>query len=156
MFLHVRHLAKGAGVAAGQEHGIVAETPLAARRPDERAGDLALEFLDVSVGPGEAKRADEMRLALTALPRAALAQLVFHRLHGAPEVLFGTRPARRINAGIAVECINRQPGIVGEGRQACRGCRRARLDAGVLLEARAALPRLGHADLPRPPPFDTL
>ena len=116
MFLLVRHLAEGAGVAAGQEHGIVAETFLAARRPDEDAVDLGLEFLDVSVGPGEAQRADELRLASAARKRAALAQLVFHRLHGAAEVLVGPRPARRIDAGITIERIDGQPGIVREGR----------------------------------------
>src|SRR5207245_2661756 len=117
VFLHVRHLAEGAGMAGGQKHRIVAETLLAARRPDERAVDGALEFLDVFVGPGEAERADEMRRALAARTRAALAQLVFHDLHGPPKVFLRARPARRIDAGIAAERIDRQPGIVGKGGQ---------------------------------------
>ena len=51
-------------VAVGQEHRIVAEAGGAARRPDQRAVGAGLDFLEMAVGPGDAQRGDEMRLAL--------------------------------------------------------------------------------------------
>ena len=80
VFLLARHFAEGAVVAVGQEHRIVAEAFVAARRPDQRAVDARLEFLDMAVRPGDAERGDEMRLALLRRCRAALAQFVFDRL----------------------------------------------------------------------------
>src|SRR5262245_14541109 len=69
-----RHLAEGAGVAVGQEHRVVAEAQRPARRPDQRAVDAGVELLDVLVGPGDAKRGDEMRGALLGAVCAAFAQ----------------------------------------------------------------------------------
>src|SRR5262245_3105971 len=106
MLLRIRHLAEGQRVAIRQKHRVVPETLVAAWRPDKGAVHRSVEFFKVSVGPGEAERANELRLALAARVRAALAQLVFHRLHGTPEVLFGTRPARRVDTGLATECID--------------------------------------------------
>src|SRR5512143_3950443 len=54
------HLAEGLAAALGQEDRVVAEAALAARRPDEAPVDMALEALDMAVGPGERERADEM------------------------------------------------------------------------------------------------
>ena len=49
-------------VTDGDEHRIVAESPLAAWRPDEDAVDAAVECLGLTiVGPGECERAGEMR-----------------------------------------------------------------------------------------------
>ena len=55
----------------GQEHRVVAEAAVAARRPDERAVDAARESLDRR-RPGRAERqhADEMRAALLRRRRA--------------------------------------------------------------------------------------
>ena len=71
MLRRIRHLAKGQRVAIGQKHGIVSETLVAAWRPDKGAGHRGVEFFKVSVGPGEAERANELRLALATRVRAA-------------------------------------------------------------------------------------
>src|SRR3546814_13039680 len=55
------HLAEADVVAMRLEDRIIAETPVPARRPDDGAVDAALERLHMAVGPGEGKRADEMR-----------------------------------------------------------------------------------------------
>src|SRR5262245_31332856 len=109
MLLLARHLAEGAAVAVGQEHRVVTEAPLAARRPDEGAVDPCLERLDVSVRPGDAERGNEMRLAPFRHQCPARAQLVLYRLHGVPKILVRTRPACRIDAGIAVERVDGKP-----------------------------------------------
>src|SRR5580700_9743775 len=95
VFLVARHFAKCARVAVGQEYRIVAETFVAARRPDQGAVDLGLEILDTAVGPGDAERRDEMRLTLFRRGRAAFVQFDLDRLHGAAEILFRPGPARR-------------------------------------------------------------
>ena len=81
---------------------------------------VRLEFLDMAVRPGDAERRDEMRAALVGRGRAALAELVFDALHGVCEILVRTGPARRIDAGLAVERVDREAGIVREGRQTGR------------------------------------
>src|SRR5262249_62093706 len=105
--------------------------------------------LHACVGPGQTKRQKELSLALTRRVRAALVQSLFHRLHGAPEVLFGTRPARRVDAWLAAERVDGQSGIIRERRQTRGRCRSACLDAGVRLERRAAFCRLLQAELGR-------
>src|SRR5208282_1850661 len=82
MLFFARHFAEGARVAVRQEHRIVTKTLIAPRRPNQRAGDAALEFLHMTVRPGDAKRGDEMRLAALRRRRAALAQFFLGRLHG--------------------------------------------------------------------------
>src|SRR5690242_14115928 len=48
-------------VADGNEHRVVAETPVTARRPHENAVDPAIEGLGLTiVGPGDRERAGEM------------------------------------------------------------------------------------------------
>src|SRR5262245_17229811 len=55
VFLLGGHLAEGTVETIGQEHGIVAETRAAARRPDQRAIDAPLKRLDLAVRPGDAQ-----------------------------------------------------------------------------------------------------
>src|SRR5262249_51232209 len=57
------HLTEAFVIAQGHEHRIVAEAADAARRPNERAVDPALEALDMPVGPGDAQRAGEEGIA---------------------------------------------------------------------------------------------
>src|SRR5262249_54063834 len=87
VLLVARHFAEGLIEAVGQEHRIVAEALLAARRPDQRAVDLAFERLGVTVRPGDAQRRDEVRLALLGSKSVALAQARFDALHRVAEVL---------------------------------------------------------------------
>src|ERR1700739_2365793 len=87
------HFAERARVAVGQEHRIVAKSLVAARRPDQRAGNAALEVFDMAVRPGHAQRRDELGVALLRRERAAFAQLLFDRLHGAGEILVRSGPA---------------------------------------------------------------
>ena len=130
MLLLVRHLAKGAGVTVRQKHRVVAKTFGAAGRPHQRAVNNGLEFLDVTVRPGDAERTYEMRPAFVLRPCPAFAQLVLHHLHGAAKVPVGAGPARGMNTGRAAERVDGQPGIIGERRQA-----RAQR-SGACLEAR--------------------
>ena len=94
------HLAEGARMAVRQEDRIVAEAGAAARRPDQRAVDAAFELFEMAVGPGEAERRDEMRLALRGLGRAALLQQALDPRHRGGEILARPGPARRMNAGL--------------------------------------------------------
>src|SRR5689334_16943703 len=95
VLLVARHLAEGQIEAVGQEHWIVAETLLAARWPDQRAVDLALELFDMSVRPGDAEHRDEVRLALRRREGVALAQAGLDPLHRVTEILGLAGPARR-------------------------------------------------------------
>src|SRR3954464_13123306 len=96
MFLLAGHLAEGTGMTVGQEHRIIAETLVAARRPNQRTLDRGFEVVGVPVGPGGTERGDEMRGALTGTHCSARAQLVLHGCHGVPEVLLRRGPARGI------------------------------------------------------------
>ena len=58
------HLTEGAVKSVGQKQRIVAKAGIAARRPSNDAIDAAFEFFHVTVGPGEAKRSDEMGMTL--------------------------------------------------------------------------------------------
>ena len=70
VLLLARHLAEGAVVAIRQEHRIVAEALVAARRPHQRAVDPRLELLDMAIRPGDAQGGDEMRARGSVLPLA--------------------------------------------------------------------------------------
>src|SRR5262249_43260160 len=142
MLLNVRHFAKSKHVAIRQKHWVVAETPLTAWRPDEGAVHRGVELFHMPIGPGEAERADELRLTFLGSLRTALAQFIFHRLHGTSEVLFGTRPARRVNPGLAAERVDGQSGIRRKRGKGGGLCRRARLGARVLTESGPAPARL--------------
>src|SRR4030081_3175155 len=101
VLLVARHLAEGEREPVGQEHRVIAEALVAARRIDQRAVDRGLEFLDMAVRPGDAQRRDEMRLAALRRGGAALAQQRVDPRHGAGEILGGAGPARRMDAGLA-------------------------------------------------------
>ena len=96
----------------------------------------------MAVGPGHAQRGDEMRAAVA---RRLCARAAGRRSSSMArgEILVGSRPARRMDAGRAVERFDHKPGIVGESRQLRGVCRGLRLDAGIGAEARAGFFRLG-------------
>ena len=95
VLLVARHLAEGARVTVGQEHRIVAEAGGAARRPHQRAVDARLDLFEMAVGPGDAQRRDEMRLALVGRGRAALLQQPLDPRHRGSEILGLARPSAR-------------------------------------------------------------
>src|SRR6185437_9925690 len=65
-------------------------------------------------------------------------------VHGEAKVLVGSSPARRVNAGLAIQRIDHQAGVVGEGRLAGRlGCGH-RLDARVLGESLSGFGRFAE------------
>src|ERR1700722_1836574 len=68
------HFAEGATMSIRQEHRIVTEARGAARRPHQRPIGARFDFLDMTVGPGDAERGYEMRASLRSLRRAALLQ----------------------------------------------------------------------------------
>ena len=129
-------------MAVGQEHRIVTKALIAARRPNQRAVDAALEFLDVTIGPGHAQRGDEMRLAALRRRRAALAEFFLDRRHGPGKIPLGPGPARRMDTRRAVERIDHQARIVGKGGQAGRLGRRFRLDMRVIAKRHSEFFRL--------------
>src|SRR5690606_21048046 len=131
MLLLGAHLAEATLISVRQEHRIVAEAIVAARRPYQPALDLAAIFLRAAIGKGEAEDGDEARLAPLRRNRAGLLQSVLDEAHGGSKILAGARPARRIDARIAIERIDGEAGIVGERRQAGGERRGERLDARI-------------------------
>src|SRR3954463_3785294 len=109
VLLVATHLAERKLEAVRQEHRIVTEALIPARRPDQRTLDPALEFLGMSVRPCGAQHRDEMRPALLRREGIALAQAGLDLLHRAAEVLGLAGPACRINARRALERVGREP-----------------------------------------------
>ena len=108
MFFQRRHFAEGGGESVRQEQRIIAETGVAARRPDDVAIDAAFEFLDVPVRPGETQSRDEMRAALIGRYCAAFDQQRLDAIHRKAKVLVRSGPARRMNARLAIEGLDHQ------------------------------------------------
>src|SRR4051812_46129064 len=97
-----------------------------------------------------------MRLALVRRRGAALLQQPLDPRHCRGEILGFPRPARRIDAGCAVERVDHEAGIIGEGRK-LRGLRRGdRLDRGVGAKARSGLLGFVEAKLAGRYRFDTM
>ncbi|MGY4328665.1 hypothetical protein ACVWWG_003082 [Bradyrhizobium sp. LB7.2] len=78
----------------GQKHRVVAEAGGAARRPHQRAVDARLDLFEMIVGPCDAERGNEVRLALVGRGRAALLQQPFDLRHRRGKILARTGPAR--------------------------------------------------------------
>ena len=97
-----------------------------------------------------------MRLALGRRLRAAFVQLDLDGLHGAAEILFRPGPARRMDSRRAVERIDHQAGIVGEGGQAGRKRCGLGLDARVVAKAHAGLVRFLQVEFTRRYGVDTV
>src|SRR5437667_6966198 len=86
VFVLATHLAKRKPKSIGQEHRIIAEALVAARRPDQRAVDPALEFLQMAVRPGDTQDRDEMGFAAFRREGIALAQTGLDPLHRVAEL----------------------------------------------------------------------
>src|SRR6187399_1221482 len=70
-----RHFAERLGIPVGNEHRIVAEAPVSARRPHQRSIDATFERLLMSIGPGNRERAYEMGTPLFKADRSRCLQL---------------------------------------------------------------------------------
>src|SRR5271156_4258191 len=118
VFLVARHFAEGprmtVRLAIGQKHRIITEALFAARRPDQNAVDPRLEFFEMSVRPGDGESRDEMGATLARCGGAALVELLLDRGHGGGKVLIGAGPARRIDPGFAIKCVDNDARIVGK------------------------------------------
>ena len=144
VLLGVRHLRRGARVAFRLEAGIVAVAAAAARRPDDAAVERAVHQLDMLVGPGQRQHAMEgggaRRVGVRHLARRKLVLDAAHADHGVPRRAF---PVGGVEAGLAVERLYAQAGIVGQRRQAAGTGGGQRLQRRVVLEGLAGL--LGRA-----------
>ena len=138
------------GRAVRQEHWIIAEALVAARRPDQRAVDLGLEVLDMAIRPGDAQRGDEMRLALrSARARRAARNLSSTVCMACRKSLSG--PAQRAEwmPGAPPSASTASPESSANAGRPDAVAAAARLDARVGAKARAGLLRLGKAKLAR-------
>ena len=102
--------------SVGQKQRIVTEAFLAPRRPYHDAIDAGLEFFRVTVGPGKTECGNKVCAALLGHFGAALVQQVVDAGHCGGEIFLRPGPARRMNAGLAAERFDHQPGVVGKGR----------------------------------------
>ena len=107
-------LAEGHLVPVGDKHRIVAEAAFAARRPHEASVDLSAKSRDLALRPGQRQHRHEMGAFVPA------AKFAPHALHRDPEILVRPGPARRVDAGSAVERRHDQPGIVRQGNETAR------------------------------------
>src|SRR5581483_4424406 len=126
---------------------VVAESGGAPRRPNQRAIDPRLDFLEMPVGPGHAKRGDEMRSSLRGLRRAALGEQPFDPAHRGVEILVRPGPARRLDPRRSLKRVDHQTRIVGKRGQFRRIGRRRRLDPGIRCKTVAGFFRLGETKL---------
>ena len=145
------HLAVGLGLAMRLKHRVVAEAPRATRRPHPLAFDTPLEQLEMPIRPGEAKHGYEIGAVIP-----GRSDLGTHALHGGGEVTRRAGPARRIDAGCAIQSADAEAAVIRQRRQAARpGCR-LRLQPRIAGEGRLRLIRLGkpevtgrhHMDIP--------
>src|SRR6201985_541596 len=102
MLFDAGHFAKGARMSVRHERRVVAEARSAAWWPHQRAVGACFDFFEMTVGPGNAERGDEMGLALGGRGCTACLQQALDSRHRAGEVLVGSGPARRIDSGRAV------------------------------------------------------
>ena len=82
---------KVSAIAVRHEDRIIAETARPARRPDDRAEDLAFERLRLAVGRGKRQRADEIGASGRLAPLRL--ELAIDALHGEAEVPVRLRPS---------------------------------------------------------------
>src|SRR5437868_14522017 len=93
VLLFATHLPESKVKSVRQQHRIVSEAFLAARRPDQRAIDDSLEFFDMAIRPRDRQYRDEMRLAAVRREGIALAQAGLHLFHGVAEISVLAGPA---------------------------------------------------------------
>ena len=133
--------------AIGNEDRIIAETMLAARRKGEMAVHLAFESFASRHAASPATRRRRI------WPKNRVAFFSSNSFstprHGDAEILGRTRPARRINAGRAVQRIHPKAGIIGQRRMMAGIGGGARFQFGIGGKSRAGLFRFGQAQLAR-------
>src|SRR5262245_41711792 len=128
---------------------IVTETFVATGRPDGDAVDPAFEFLNVPIGPCEAQCGNEMRTTLLGSFGTSFDQQSLNAVHRGPEILVWSSPPCGTNAGIAIERVDHQAGIVRKGHCATGTCRSDSFDACVGGERLAGLFGLGQTEFAR-------
>ena len=112
----VRHFREGASVTIGNEHRIITESSIAARRPNEMATDVSLELLNMSIRPSDtncAAKPGPMRRgsskSVDILPDAGHCRIII-------ATVSSLCPIRTVDTGLATECIDTEAAIVGHSR----------------------------------------
>ena len=120
MFLVGVEFAESLVVSDGHEHGIIAKTPVTPGRPGQCPVNATFEAFDLTiVRPGERQRASKMGVMPYVRPGGFdLAPNAFHRAAKIAIAVLVLSPPGRKNARQPVQRVNRQPAVVGEGRQA--------------------------------------
>ena len=151
VLLVARHLAEGAVVAVGQEHRVVAEAGVAARRPDQRAVDVRLELLDMAVRPGDAERGDELRLAQRR-PVGAVVAAAWTRSSAMARAKFLSGPAQRAEwmPGAPPSASTARPESSAKAGRPAAFAAASRLDARVVARSSRRF-RPARAGQARPP-----
>ena len=113
-------LAEGLFMANRHEHRVIAEASVAARWPNQRPVDAAFEGFGLAiVGPGDREGAGEMRIVARIFAlRLDFTPHAIHRPHPVAIAFFILGPAGGVDAGTAMQCIDAQATVVGEGWQA--------------------------------------
>src|SRR5215470_3713957 len=149
MFLFGIHLAECPVETIRTEKWVVPEAFVATRRPDSDAVDPAFELLNMAVGPGKTQRGHKVRATLLGSPGTAFDQQGLNAVHRGPEILVRPGPPRGMDAGLAIERVDHQTGIVGKGRRASGARYRSCFDACVGGERLAGLLWLCQTELAR-------
>src|SRR4029077_5491210 len=149
MFFFRAHFTECPVEAVRTEKRIVTETFVATRRPDGDAVDLAFEFLNMAIGPRETQCGNKMRTTLLGSFGTSLDEHGLNAVHRGPEILIWSGPPRGMNAGIAIERVDHQAGIVGKGHRATGARRGDSFDACVGGERLAGLFWLGQTEFGR-------
>ena len=132
------HLAESQSLARRNKNRIIAETTTSARRKRQTPARLALPELAAPGGVGKTQHAQKMRRRALGLgarvgERASDTQTRRAEIPRARALV--NRPARRVNAGRAVQRVNTETRVVRERDAARRPRRRRRLQLGVAAES---------------------
>src|SRR5687768_10935645 len=138
------HFSEGFRMAVGNEDRIIAETAIAARRPNDGAEHLSFEHLHRAVRRRKRKRAGEIGAAIA---RPCPPQLLLHAPHGKAEIFGIAAPTGRMDPRLPAKRGDLESRIVGKsGKSSCHAGSE-RLDRRVFGKAAAGLLRLWQGQL---------
>jgi len=112
------HFTEALRFSIGHKHRVITEAACASWRPGQMPIDSAFVKMDFAIGPGHAQRAIEIGAALLRCCGAKCLQLFLNQAHRHGPVPLRPRPVRRVNPGLAIQCVNTKAGIIGQRYQA--------------------------------------